>query len=104
MLTIEKYEKIYYCPLKDNRQVDDSGGLQPYQRVDSLLWNETERQQGKLIKIKGFPGSHKVKLFRVVLSTQRTDYIVTNDMAQNHTQEYVNDLRHKFRGFSHSWE
>jgi len=24
MLTIEKYEKIYYCPLKDNRQVDDS--------------------------------------------------------------------------------
>jgi hypothetical protein len=68
MLTIEKYKKIYYCPLKDNRQVDDSGGSQPYQRVDTLTWNETEKQKGKLIKIKGFPGSHKVKLFRVVLS------------------------------------
>jgi hypothetical protein len=68
MLAIEKYKKIYYCPLKDNRQVDDSGGLQPYQRVDMLTWSEVEKQQGKWIKIKGFPGNHKVKLFRVVLS------------------------------------
>lgn len=34
MLQIEKLGKIYYCPLKDNRQVDDSGGTKPYQRVD----------------------------------------------------------------------
>jgi Transposase DDE domain len=86
MLAIEKYRKIYDCPLKDNRQVDDSGGSQPYQRVDRLTWSEVEKQQGKLIKIKGFPGNHKVKLFRVVLSTQRTDYVVTNDMAQDNTQ------------------
>jgi hypothetical protein len=86
ILSIEKYHKIYYCPLKDNRQVDDSGGAQPYQRVDSLTWSETEKQKGKSIKIKGFPADHKVKLFRVVLSTKRTDYIVTNDMAQDNTQ------------------
>lgn len=35
---------------------------------------------------KGFPGKHKVKLFRVVLSTKRTHYVVTNDMAQDNTQ------------------
>jgi hypothetical protein len=86
MLAIEKYKKIYYCPLKDNRQVDDSSGPQPYQRVDSLTWSDVEQQQGKLIKIKGFPGNHKVKLFRVVLSTKRADYVVTNDMAQDSTQ------------------
>lgn len=86
MLRIEKLGKIYYCPLKDNRQVDDSGGAQPYQRVDSLNWTETEQQQGKVVKIKGFPAEHKVKLFRVVLSTQRTDYIVTNEMAQNNVK------------------
>ncbi len=86
ILSIEKYKKIYYCPLKDNRQVDDSGGSQPYRRVDAFDWNETEKQKGKLIKIKGFPGSHKVKLFRVGLSTKRTDYIVTNDVAQDDTQ------------------
>ncbi len=74
MLTIEKYENIYYCPLKENRQVDDSNASQHYRRVDALVWTEAEKQNGKTIKIKGFPGNHKVKLFRVVLSAKRTDY------------------------------
>ena len=91
MLRIEKFHKIYYCPLKDNRQVDDSGGSQPYRRMDSLEWTEAEQRQGKVIKIKGFPAEHKVKVFRVVLSTQRTDYVVTNEMAQDNT-EVVRDV------------
>jgi hypothetical protein len=91
MLYIEQLHKVYYCPLKDNRQVDDSGGVTPYRPVDSLTWTETESQHGKLIKIKGFPKDHKVKLFRVVLSTQRTDYVVTNDLAQQNT-EAVQDV------------
>ena len=91
MLQIEKLDKIYYCPLKDNRQVDDSGASRPYQRVDSLEWTKEEEEQGKIIKIKGFPAEHKVKVFRVVLSTQRTDYVVTNEMAQDNV-EVVYDL------------
>lgn len=86
MLFIESLEKYYYCPLKDNRQVDDSGGTQPYQRVDSLNWSETELQHGKQLKIKGFPKDHKVQCFRVVVSTRRTDWIVTNDPAQDSTE------------------
>lgn len=86
MLYIEQLGKVYYCPLKDNRQVDDSGGAAPYRRVDSLDWTEKERKHGKVVKIKGFPKDHKGKLFRVVLSTQRTDYVVTNDLAQDDTQ------------------
>jgi hypothetical protein len=86
MLYIEQLGKVYYCPLKDNRQVDDAGGAAPYRRVDSLAWSETERRHGRVIKIKGFPKDHKVRLFRVVLSTQRTDYVVTNDLTQNDTQ------------------
>jgi hypothetical protein len=82
MLTIEKYDKIYYCPLKDNRQVDVSSGSQP----DALAWTEAEKQHGKTIKIKDFPGNHKVKFFRVVLSTKCTDYVVTNDRVQDNTQ------------------
>jgi hypothetical protein len=101
MLTIEKYQKIYYCPLKDNRQVDDSGGSHSYQRVDRLEWTEAEKQHGKLVKLKGFPGNHKVKLFRVVLSTKRTDYVVTNNMAQDNTQavQEVCDWRWKVEQF-----
>lgn len=86
MLQIEKFGKIYYCPLKDNRQVDDSGGEKPYQQVDSLTWSEAEKQHGKIIKIKGFPSDHQVKVFRVVLSTQRTDYVVTNEMEQDNVE------------------
>jgi hypothetical protein len=51
--------------------------------VGDLTWTANEKRHGKLIKIKGFLGAHKVKLFRVVLSTQRTDYVVTNDLAQD---------------------
>jgi hypothetical protein len=85
LLSIERLQKIYYYPLKDNRQVDDSGNTQPYRRVDGLIWTENEKRYGKLIKIKGFPGAHKAKLFQAVLSTQRTDYVVTNDLAQDDT-------------------
>jgi hypothetical protein len=86
MLLIQSLNKQYYCPLKNNRQVDESIGLKSYQRVDSLEWDNQELNQGKTIKIKGFPKEHKVKLFRVEVSTHRTDYVVTNDYTQNSTE------------------
>ena len=86
MLFIEALDKIYYCPLKDNRQVDDAEGQQSYRRVDTLAWSPTELEQGKRLKIKGFPKDHKVQCFRVEVSTHRTDFVVTNDLAQNSTE------------------
>lgn len=86
MLFIESLHKIYYCPLKDNRQVDDSGGSQLYQRADELVWTKHELRHGKTIKIKGFPKDHKVQCFRVAVSTHRTDWIVTNDPAARTTK------------------
>jgi hypothetical protein len=83
MLFIDALHKIYYCPLKDNRQVDDSGGEAPYRRVDELAWTNHEWAHGKLIKIKGFPKDYKVKLFRVAVATHRTDWVVTNDLARD---------------------
>ena len=61
----------------------------PYQRMDELSWNDYEQQHGKLVKIKGFPKDHKVKLFRLVFShgcPLGTDYVVTNDLAQDDVQ------------------
>lgn len=101
MLYIEQLGKLYYCPLKDNRQVDDAAGAAPYCRVDSLVWSLSEQEHGKRIKIKGFPKEHKVKLFRVVLSTQHTDYVVTNDLTQDDTQaaQDASGLRWKIEQF-----
>lgn len=101
MLPIERLGKVYYCPLKDNRQVDDSGAELGYQRVDSLQWTDDEVQHGKTLHIKDFPKGHLVKWFRLALSTKRTDYIATNDMAQDSTQDTqeVCGLRWKIEQF-----
>jgi hypothetical protein len=72
MLLIGRMGKTFYCPLKVNRCVDDSGGQRPYRRVDSLQWSEQELELGKLVKVKGFPGDYKLNLFRVVVNTHRT--------------------------------
>jgi len=90
MLHIERCGKLYYCPLKDNRQVDEGDGTAAkyhYQRVASLSWNEPEAHAGKIVHVKEFPAKHQVKLFRLVLSTERTDYVVTNDMTQSSTHD-----------------
>lgn len=86
MLYLESLRKIYCCPLNDNRQVDDSQGAKAYRRVDGLEWTEAELGSGKRIKIKGFPKEHKVQCFRVAVTTNRTDDVVTNDLAQDSTR------------------
>lgn len=86
MRHIEGLHKVYYCPLKANRQVDETGGEGGYQRVDSLIWTAYETQHGKSVHLKDFPKGHQVKLFRLVLSAQRTDFIATNDTTQDSTQ------------------
>jgi hypothetical protein len=49
MLHIERLGKVYYCPLKVNRLVNDSQGQQPYQRIDRLAWSQDEQEHGKWI-------------------------------------------------------
>jgi hypothetical protein len=86
LLFIESFHKFYYCPLKDNRQVDDTNGAHPFRRVDALEWSTAELAHGKRIKVQGFPKDHKVQLFRVAVSTHRTDYGVTSDLTQDSTE------------------
>lgn len=82
MKAVEKADKIYYCPLKSNRQVTQNPA-EEYRRVDSLRWTDEELATGKTIHLKKFPKGHQVKLFRIELSTQRTEYVVTNDHSQD---------------------
>jgi len=87
MLHVLRAGKIFYCPLKSNRKVDDSQGKSPYKAVSTLQWSEHDAGHGKLIKIHGFPGALKVKLFRVAIDTNRTEWIVTNDIDQASTDD-----------------
>jgi hypothetical protein len=55
--------------------------------VSSLDWSEQDLAHGKLIKIEDFPKGHRVKLFRLVVSTGRTNFVVTNNLAQNSSSD-----------------
>jgi len=83
ILEIEKMGKKYYCPLKKNRLVDDTGtpegGKKKYKQIADLEWSEENLQRGKEIHINKFPKDHTVQLFQVQVSTNRTEYIITND-------------------------
>jgi hypothetical protein len=86
MLFVESLGKVYFCPLKANRLVDDSGAAAPYRRIDALNWSPDELARGKTIKVNGFPKEHKLRLFRVEVSSHRTDWVVTNDLTQDSTE------------------
>jgi hypothetical protein len=77
--------KTFYCPLKSDRMVDHSSGQRSYRPVCDLEWSEQELTSGKRIKLRGFPKDYKVRLFRVEVSSHRTEWIVTNDATQDST-------------------
>lgn len=74
-------KKIFYCPLRSNRLVNDSGGSLPNQPVSELVWSDEELKTGKSVKVKDFPQSCILQLFRIAVSQNRTDHVVTNDKA-----------------------
>ncbi|BAY02429.1 hypothetical protein MMC39_14590 [Anabaena sp. CCAP 1446/1C] len=72
-----------------------------YKNIELLEWSNEDLECGKIIKIKAFPADKKVKLFRVTISTDRTDYAATNDLSQSYTDvvQQVCDIRWKIGEF-----
>ena len=81
MMHLGKAGKVFYCPLKTNRTIDDRQGENPYQAVADLAWFGDDMLRGKLVKIHGFPRDDQVKLFRVA-AINRTEDLATNDLSQ----------------------
>ena len=52
MKAIEAISKVYYAPLKRNRLVNDSDGLDAHKRVDALTWTDAELRHGKRVHIR----------------------------------------------------
>jgi len=52
MTRLIKEEKIFYCPLKRNRQVEDSGGKRAYRAIATLSWIDEELWSGTPVKVK----------------------------------------------------
>ncbi len=77
--------KYFYCPIKTNRLVKESTD-RTYFSVSELQWNTHQLKYGKSIKVKDL--GLDVKLFKVAVSTDRTDYVLTNDLRP-HTVGFI---------------
>ena len=97
MTRLIKAERFFYCPIKRNRQVDETLGKTPYRAVETLSWTSVEEQTGKSVKLKGFAGQTRLKLFRVAVSTNRTEYLVTNEMTQSDSDAAQKESRHRWK-------
>jgi len=82
MLFISDLGKLFYCPIKSNRLARRADTDDHYKKVTELNWNDDELQSGKPIRLKGMPKDFAMRLFRVPVSTNRTDHVVTNDPSQ----------------------
>jgi len=80
---INSYGKYFYCPIKSNRLVKQLADNKPYMFVSDLPWTEHQLAQGQLIKVKNL--TMEVKVFKVTVSTNRTDYVLSNDIAADST-------------------
>lgn len=93
MNQIMDWHKLFICSIKSNRlfspDVAERHGLHARKPVKDLDW-EKPRADGSMPslvgfhgRLKGLPKKRLLKLFRIVVSTDKTEYIVTNDVAIN---------------------
>ncbi len=94
-------EKTFYCPIKANRKIDDTRQQEPYKQVREAFWSDQDVARGKTVKLHKMPADTYFKLFRVLVSPTRTDYVITNDLAQDDTDaaEKESSIRWKIEQF-----
>lgn len=82
MQHVDSLGKYYYCPIKANRNVTKICSSEPYKAVSKLTFSDKDMMDGVEIHIKGFAKNKHVNLFKFTVSTNRVDYIVTNNKTQ----------------------
>lgn len=88
MRLVEQLGRVFYCPLKANRLADPhwratGGRTYAYTPITELAWSAYAERHGQDVHLKEFPQGHRVRLFRLALSPERTDYVATNDTTQD---------------------
>ena len=101
MMLIHKMGKIFYCPIKKNRNVDDEIDINiskekfKHKSAQSLSWTEEDLQNGKFVNLKGL--NLTLKLFQIVLNSKKTELIVTNDLTQNSTDDCQKEVANRWK-------
>jgi hypothetical protein len=87
MLLINDHKKKFYCPIKKNRLAKSPNTDGKYISIRDLEWSSDEIHQGKIVRLKGMPEHLRMKMFSVAVSSNRTDFVVTNDNLQHCTDD-----------------
>jgi hypothetical protein len=85
MKAVSELKKIFYCALKSNRLVSRVDQRYDHIQVTKLSWNETELRNGIRIHLNKSSPNYHVQLFRIDVSTHKTEYVTTNDLTQKDT-------------------
>lgn len=103
MTKIHRAGLCFYCPIKPNRAVSEVNPDEKYryQKAEELKWTEEELELGKVVHLRESPQDFVVKLFRIALSTEGAELIVTNDESSLDAQalQQVQGLRWKVEQF-----
>ncbi|MDF9799167.1 hypothetical protein OKW21_004430 [Catalinimonas alkaloidigena] len=90
---IHRSSWTFFTTLKSNRKVSVSRDI-GYQHLDELIFNEQALVQGLVVKLQKLP--FQVKLFKIVATDGRIEWIVTNDLDQN-VNCFVAELKNENR-------
>lgn len=82
MKEIDRLGKIFYCAIKSNRLASPVNQKYEYKQVKEVEWSRVEQRIGIRIHFKRWPQHKHLQLFRIEVLSNRTDYVVTNDLAQ----------------------
>ena len=88
MMTINSVGKIFYCPVKTNRLISRVVVDRNYDYLPVKKFNLTEKDllEGVPIHLNKLSKNKHLQLFCITVNTHRSDYIITNDIAQKSSQ------------------
>jgi SRSO17 transposase len=94
MNQVMDYDKYFVCAVQSNRlfspdklyQIPRPKKYSDYIKASDLPWGEPTNA-GYHGKLRYLPANRPVQLFRIVVSTDKTEYIVTNDVALKTTDD-----------------
>lgn len=85
MNQIMDWDKLFVCAIKSNRLFSpdevDENGKHVQQAVKALDWSNEHATSGYHGRLKGLPRKRLLKLFRIVVGSDKTEYVVTNDVT-----------------------
>ena len=81
MQHVDSLGKIHYASIKSNRNLTRVDSKYKYQAVSSLEFSNDELKNGIEVHLNNFAKGKHVQLFKITVSTNRIDYIVSFDFT-----------------------